>query len=72
MEQTPLGSVRFSGIAYRKIEELEIIEKAGILMQMTINMKARRGIYMDIVFARESVSAVRERLKSGLRPRINI
>ena len=30
MEQTPLGSVRFSGIAYRKIEELEIIEKAGM------------------------------------------
>lgn len=30
MEQTPLGSVRLSGIAYRKIEELEIIEKAGV------------------------------------------
>ena len=30
MEQTPLGSVRLSGIAYRKIEELEIIEKAGM------------------------------------------
>ena len=31
MELTLLGRVRLSGIAYRKIEELEIIEKAGIM-----------------------------------------
>ena len=29
MEQTPLERVRLSDIAYRNIEELEIIEKAG-------------------------------------------